>query len=173
LNSACFNDITHGSNGAFRGRTGADPCTGLGSPIGASLEERIQPATIHASTMRNLLAENEQLRATVASLQIPRRSGLVSGIEKPPALLPRDITAPAVTQSWKITQLRQIFGISPSETINATTALSDYISGGPGAVAAWFRTIETWPAFTGRGLGLDIYSANSAVTFGGLADSIN
>ncbi len=43
LNSACFNDITHGNNGAFRGRTGADPCTGLGSPIAASLEERIPP----------------------------------------------------------------------------------------------------------------------------------
>ena len=66
LNSACFNDITHGNNGAFRGRTGADPCTGLGSPIAASLEERIHPAAIHASRMRSLLTENAQLRASAA-----------------------------------------------------------------------------------------------------------
>jgi hypothetical protein len=63
LNSACFTDITHGNNGAFRGRTGADPCTGLGSPIGATLEERIQPATLYASRIRDLIAENAQLRA--------------------------------------------------------------------------------------------------------------
>ena len=69
LNSACFTDITHGDNGAFRARTGVDPCTGLGSPIGEILEERIQPAAIHASKMRALLAENAQLRASVAQAQ--------------------------------------------------------------------------------------------------------
>ena len=62
LNSACFHDIIHGDNGAFRGRMGADPCTGLGSPLGEILEERIQPAAIHASRVRGLLAENAQLR---------------------------------------------------------------------------------------------------------------
>jgi kumamolisin len=71
LNSACFTDITHGNNGAFRGRTGADPCTGLGSPIGASLEERLDPATIHASRVRDVMAENARLRALVASLRVP------------------------------------------------------------------------------------------------------
>jgi Subtilase family len=173
LNSACFTDITRGDNGAFRARTGVDPCTGLGTPIGASLEERLDPATIHASKMRELIAENAQLRATVASLQISRRAGVASGIEWSAALLQRDITAPVVTQSWKISQLRQIFGISPSEKITATTALSDYITGGPGAIAAWFPTIATWTAFTARGLRLDLNAANSAVTFGGLADAIN
>jgi hypothetical protein len=66
LNSACFTDVTVGNNGAFRGRSGADPCTGLGTPIAANLEERIQPATIHANTIRELVAENAQLRANVA-----------------------------------------------------------------------------------------------------------
>jgi hypothetical protein len=66
LNSACFNDVKDGNNGAFRGRSGADPCTGLGSPIGESLEERIQPGAIHASTMRELIAENARLRANAA-----------------------------------------------------------------------------------------------------------
>jgi kumamolisin len=69
LNSACFNDVTHGNNGAFRGRTGADPCTGLGTPIAANLEERLDPATIHAGKMRDLLAENTQLRALIAGWQ--------------------------------------------------------------------------------------------------------
>jgi kumamolisin len=66
LNSACFHDVTHGDNGAFRARTGVDPCTGLGSPIGEILEERIQPAAIHASRMRMLLAENAVLRTLIA-----------------------------------------------------------------------------------------------------------
>jgi kumamolisin len=66
LNSACFTDVTVGNNGVFRGRSGADPCTGLGTPIAANLEERIQPATMHASTIRELSAENAQLRANVA-----------------------------------------------------------------------------------------------------------
>ena len=37
LNEVCFNDITEGDNGAFRAHVGPDPCTGLGSPIGAKL----------------------------------------------------------------------------------------------------------------------------------------
>jgi hypothetical protein len=69
LNSACFHDVTHGDNGAFRGRAGADPCTGLGSPIGEILEERIQPATTHASRIREVMAENAQLRALIAGWQ--------------------------------------------------------------------------------------------------------
>ena len=69
FNSACFTDITRGDNGAFRARTGVDPCTGLGSPIGEILEERIQPAAIHASRVRTLLTENAQLRASAAQAQ--------------------------------------------------------------------------------------------------------
>jgi kumamolisin len=70
LNSACFTDITTGDNGAFRARTGVDPCTGLGSPIGEILEERIHPAALDASRVRTLLAENAQLRAAVAGMQV-------------------------------------------------------------------------------------------------------
>ena len=69
LNSACFHDVIHGDNGAFRARMGADPCTGLGTPIGELLEERIQPAAIHASRVRGLIAENAQLRATIAGVE--------------------------------------------------------------------------------------------------------
>jgi len=69
LNNACFTDITKGGNGAFRASTGPDPCTGLGSPIGERLEERIQPAAMHASRVRMLLAENAQLRASAAQAQ--------------------------------------------------------------------------------------------------------
>ena len=81
LNSACFTDITQGNNGAFRGRTGADPCTGLGSPIAASLEERIQPAAIHASMTRELISENTALRATI------------TGMRSQPALCPKSLSA--------------------------------------------------------------------------------
>jgi subtilase family serine protease len=84
LNSACFNDVTHGNNGAFRGRTGADPCTGLGTPIGASLEERIQPAAIHASRIRDLIAENAQLRATIAGMGLrPSAAGMTEYVRLP------------------------------------------------------------------------------------------
>jgi subtilase family serine protease len=69
LNSACFTDITQGDNGAFRARTGVDPCTGLGSPLGELLEERIHPAALHASRVRTLLAENAQLWASAAQAQ--------------------------------------------------------------------------------------------------------
>jgi kumamolisin len=95
LNSACFHDITQGDNGAFRGRSGTDPCTGLGTPIGEILKERIQPAAIHASRMRDLMAENAQLRATIASFQASAGALVASRTERPPALLPREIAAPA------------------------------------------------------------------------------
>ena len=36
-NRACFTDITAGDNGAFHAKTGPDPCTGLGVPIGTEL----------------------------------------------------------------------------------------------------------------------------------------
>jgi hypothetical protein len=70
LNNVCFNDITEGNNGAYRAGSGPDPCTRLGSPIGAALEERVQPAAIHASRLTELLAENAQLRATIAGMQL-------------------------------------------------------------------------------------------------------
>jgi Subtilase family len=40
-NPVCFNDITDGNNGLFRALIGPDACTGLGSPRGARLSERI------------------------------------------------------------------------------------------------------------------------------------
>jgi hypothetical protein len=92
--------VTVGNNGVFRGRSGADPCTGLGTPIAANLEERIQPATMHASTIRELVAENAQLRASVAQT----RQGSFAGCQQavttrahPTALLtPRAATPPFV-----------------------------------------------------------------------------
>jgi kumamolisin len=36
-NQTCFNDITQGENGAYQALGGPDPCTGIGSPIGARL----------------------------------------------------------------------------------------------------------------------------------------
>lgn len=36
-NPSDFNDITQGSNGAYKASVGADPCTGLGSPKGSAL----------------------------------------------------------------------------------------------------------------------------------------
>lgn len=35
----CFNDITEGDNGTYSAAVGPDPCTGMGSPIGAKLAE--------------------------------------------------------------------------------------------------------------------------------------
>jgi|HubBroStandDraft_1064217.scaffolds.fasta_scaffold02216_5 kumamolisin len=36
-NPGCFNDITSGGNGFYKAAVGPDPCSGLGSPIGAKL----------------------------------------------------------------------------------------------------------------------------------------
>lgn len=36
-NHLCFNDITAGDNGFYRGRPGPDACTGIGSPVGTKL----------------------------------------------------------------------------------------------------------------------------------------
>ena len=67
LNNVCFNDITHGNNGAYRAGAGPNPCTGLGSPIGASLEALItDPAKSHARKMREVVAENVRLRRMIA-----------------------------------------------------------------------------------------------------------
>jgi kumamolisin len=45
--SAGFNDITQGNNGAYSAGPGWDPCTGLGSPQGATLASLLTtpPAT--------------------------------------------------------------------------------------------------------------------------------
>jgi subtilase family serine protease len=57
LNHLCFNDITHGNNGAFRARVGPDACTGLGSPVGAKLAQLLtHPAASGTRRARDLEA---------------------------------------------------------------------------------------------------------------------
>ena len=69
LNHLCFNDITQGDNGAFRARVGPDACTGLGSPIGTKLAHLLtHPAASGTRRLRDLEAENEQLREQIARL---------------------------------------------------------------------------------------------------------
>ena len=69
LNQVCFNDITQGDNGAFRAGPGPDPCTGIGSPIGAKLANLLtHPAANPMRRLRDLEAENEQLRTELARL---------------------------------------------------------------------------------------------------------
>jgi kumamolisin len=127
LNSACFNDVTHGNNGAFRGRTGADPCTGLGTPIGESLEERLDPATIHASKMRDLIAENAQLRAAIARIQLGTPTeGMQFGSLALVARAARAF-APRVTVDPRAI-VYQVLGIAPgsSPTTTDPRPLSDW-----------------------------------------------
>jgi kumamolisin len=38
-NAHCFNDILEGDNGAYKAGPGADPCSGVGSPIANKLAE--------------------------------------------------------------------------------------------------------------------------------------
>src|SRR5262249_55322279 len=53
LKAGAFNDITSGSNGAYSAKPGWDPCTGLGTPRGADLMNRLSPAaTARGSTRR-------------------------------------------------------------------------------------------------------------------------
>ena len=74
LNHLCFNDIIQGDNGAFRARIGPDACTGLGSPIGTKLAQLLMhPAASGARRARDLEAENEQLRATIARLTVTHK----------------------------------------------------------------------------------------------------
>jgi subtilase family serine protease len=69
LNQVCFNDITVGDNGAFRAAVGPDPCTGIGSPIGTRLANLLStPPTSEARRLRELEAENAQLRKRIAEL---------------------------------------------------------------------------------------------------------
>jgi subtilase family serine protease len=42
-NQHCFNDITHGDNGAYKAMPGVDPCSGIGSPIAKNLAELFHP----------------------------------------------------------------------------------------------------------------------------------
>ncbi len=41
LGSAAFRDVTQGTNGTYNARVGWDACTGLGSPVGTSLEAKL------------------------------------------------------------------------------------------------------------------------------------
>src|SRR5262245_57039249 len=68
-NHLCFNDITVGDNGAFRALVGPDPCTGLGSPIGAKLASLlVHPGAGNARRLRALEEENERLRQMIAGV---------------------------------------------------------------------------------------------------------
>jgi kumamolisin len=68
-NHLCFNDITKGDNGAYRAGIGPDPCTGLGSPIGTQLADLLtHPEASPMRQLRDLEAENEQLREQIARL---------------------------------------------------------------------------------------------------------
>lgn len=69
VNNVCFNDITKGDNGAYRASAGPDPCTGLGSPIAASLEDRLDPVTLRAKRLRTLYIENERMAVALGGLQ--------------------------------------------------------------------------------------------------------
>ena len=69
LNHLCFNDITHGDNGAFRARSVPTP-----APVSArrsarsSAELLTHPAASGTRRVKDLEAENEELRATIARL---------------------------------------------------------------------------------------------------------
>ena len=68
FNHMCFNDIPGGQQHLSR-RVGPDACTGLGSPIGTKLADLLtHPAAGGARKAKDLEAENEQLRATIARL---------------------------------------------------------------------------------------------------------
>jgi kumamolisin len=68
LNQVCFNDITQGDNGAYRAASGPDPCTGIGSPIGAKLANLLtKPVASQSRQLKALLAENAQLREELAA----------------------------------------------------------------------------------------------------------
>jgi kumamolisin len=69
LNQVCFNDITDGDNGAFRAQRGPDPCSGIGSPIGTRLARLLMhPAAVGARKLKDVEAENAQLRKVIAEL---------------------------------------------------------------------------------------------------------
>jgi len=69
LNQVCFTDITTGDNGAFRAGIGPDPCTGIGSPIGAKLANLLTNRVWStARRLKNVEAENAQLRKAIAEL---------------------------------------------------------------------------------------------------------
>ena len=44
-NQSAFNDITQGGNGFFNAAPGADPCSGIGSPIGTKIAALFPPST--------------------------------------------------------------------------------------------------------------------------------
>ena len=44
-NQSAFNDITQGGNGLFNAAPGADPCSGIGSPIGTKIAALFPPST--------------------------------------------------------------------------------------------------------------------------------
>jgi hypothetical protein len=63
LNHLCFNDIKDGDNGKFRARSGPDPCTGIGSPIGTKLGQLLVHLAVNTvRQLKDLQFENEKLR---------------------------------------------------------------------------------------------------------------
>ena len=95
-NHLCFNDITVGDNGAFRARIGPDPCTGLGSPIGAKLAQLLtRPGASAERRLKQVNAEYDRLHQLVARPRAAVTTGCCTIAA--PGLPDRDI--PNVTEA--------------------------------------------------------------------------
>jgi kumamolisin len=49
-NQTAFNDITQGDNGFYNAQVGPDPCSGIGSPIGAKIAALFTAASGHSAS---------------------------------------------------------------------------------------------------------------------------
>jgi kumamolisin len=85
-NQVCFNDITDGDNGKFRALVGPDPCTGLGSPRGTRLAQRIGSDAATLARVRRQLNESSApcvCQSTEYSGSIPPLTPRVSSAGAP------------------------------------------------------------------------------------------
>jgi subtilase family serine protease len=75
LNQTCFTDIVTGDNGFFRAKSGPDPCTGIGSPIGQKLAALfgVQPAAVTADVAQVEVSVPEKRRPSHRDARATRR----------------------------------------------------------------------------------------------------
>lgn len=92
---SCFIDIRQGDNGMFHAQPGADPCTGLGAPIGRKIDGLFVAAPCTPTT------------APAAGASTAAPVTLIQAIVWAQSLIPNVITTPQVTRSLIETALRK------------------------------------------------------------------
>jgi kumamolisin len=175
-NQVCFNDITEGDNGLFRALVGPDACTGLGSPKGRFLADRVGNAEV---TLKRVWKLAGQARTSATSCECWSATSTSGSLNLTPRLVTarkcRGSTNPGARPDTKSNIMQKIVQLSDNKSYPATpnTAIVGtlMISGGDNIWLLAERCMDD-PNFARDGLQMRMDVDDVGTTLGTFADYI-